>query len=264
MLHTMVKENSTVQRQTTMAGPNGCLEVFHWTTCDEGSPVAVLPNGYGMLRYAHTVCLSLATIGACPVALNFSGQGRSEGSLSLSSMTADTRAFLDRVISDTRGSPITILAHCTAMLPLIELNRRGYNWSGVKQIILYGYLANPVGHFERFLRKGRRYGVRINQSREQLPSFPPSEYAALPCELIVVHPRIPNNLYRASIEDVLDLVRIAHPRSFYLPDFGYAISDHPQKSKVDLIVTSFIAPYLGAEVSVNLLESSLSQILSSA
>lgn len=263
MFHTMVREKSAVQRRTSMTGPNGCLEVFYWTDCHEGPPVVVLPNGYGMLRYAHTVCLSLANIGACPVSLNFSGQGQSEGSLSLNSMTSDTHAFLDRVTSDTQGRHITILAHCTAMLPLIELNRRGYNWSGVKQIILYGYLANPVAHFERFLRKGRRYGVRINQSREQLPSFPPAEYAALPCELIVVHPRIPNNLYRASIEDVLDLVRIAHPRSFYLPDFGYAISDHPQKSKVDLIVTSFIAPYLGAEVSANLLHSSLSHILSS-
>lgn len=245
---------------TSWSGPYGCLEVFSNSAIDDAPRVAVLPNGYGMLKYAHSVCESLGRLGASVHAINCSGQGNSDGHLSLTSLAADIEFFLNNLRSNCESHCETILAHCTAMLPLLELNRSGFSWSGIKTIILYGYLAGPATHFARFIRKARRYHVRVAHNASDLPDFTPADYAALPCSFVVVHPRIPNNLYRASVEDVLQLATEASPQGFYLPDFGYAISDHPQSRKVDMIVDSFIAPYLGTTIAARMLHRSLSNV----
>ena len=239
------------------AGPNGMLEVFTWDASSDAPAVAVLPNGYGMLSYAHTVCEVLADIGASVSAVNFSGQGQSDGDLSLSSMTSDCGAFLERVIAGSGGQPVTILAHCTAMLPLIELDRQSFSWDHFKQIILYGYLATPSEHFARFLRKGRRYGVRVGQELDTLPEFLPEDYAAISCDLVVIHPRIPNNLYRAMPGDLQGLIETARPRSVFVPDFGYAISQYPQITKVRAIVESFIVPLLESDITRRLVQNAI-------
>ena len=248
-----------VMEMTSLAGPNGRLETFANSASRDAPRVVVLPNGYGMLQYAHSVCGSLSRLGVNVHAINCSGQGLSDGQLSLASLAADIEFFLSNLRDNSNSERLTILAHCTAMLPLLELNRSGFSWSGIETIILYGYLADPAVHFARFIRKARRYHVRVAHDVSDLPDFTPADYAALPCGFVVVHPRIPNNLYRASVEDVLQLATTASPRGFYLPDFGYAISDHPQSRKVDMIIDSFIAPYLGTAIAARMLHSSLSE-----
>lgn len=245
-------------------GPNGTLQTFFYGSHNENSSnVLVLPNGYGMLRYTKTVCLELANIGCSVFAMNFSGQGKSDGELSLDVMTEDACFGIKTARQHFDSSSGTIiLAHCTAMLPLLELNKKGFDWKGVDLIILYGYLARPVEHFTRFIRKGKKYDVRINQIPENLPCYGPEDYAAIPVPLVVIHPRIPNNIHRSSVSDVTKFVEIAKPKAFYVPDFGYAISDHLQSVKVRQIISSFISPYISVDSQANLIQMSLETIQS--
>ncbi len=252
---------SWLETQETLAGPNGNLQSFWYNENKRAHGVLVLPNGYGVLNYLRTVCQQLAEIGCSVFTLDFSGQGQSDAKLSLKTMTEDL-SFAIQMARERLNSSlgITILAHCTAMLPLLELSKKRYDLTGIRLVILYGYLAHPVEHFSRFLRKGKKYKIRIDQSPDDLPNYTSEDYAAFPVPLVVIHPRIPNNIHRASVTDVTKLVQIAKPKAFYVPDFGYAISNHEQVNNVKRIITSFVSPYISIELQASLIKVSLDAI----
>jgi len=249
---------ASAEQEEMQVGPSGNLQFFWYNINRMGPGILVLPNGYGALSYLKTVCTELADIGCSVSALNFSGQGESEGKLSLEAMTNDLDFALRTAYERfDMSNGLTVFANCTAMLPILELNKRGYDWSAVRLIILYGYLAHPAKHFPRFIRKARKYKVRVCQEPDSLPPYGPNDFAAIPVPLVVIHPRIPNNIHRASVSDVVELAEIAKPTAFYVPDFGYAISDHPQNVSVRKIISSFVSPHLSIDAQAHLITTSL-------
>ncbi|MCC7389434.1 MAG: hypothetical protein IT431_11765 [Phycisphaerales bacterium] len=202
----------------------------------------LLPNGYGVLRYAQSVGSAISSAGARDVvAMNFRGQGASDGVLDIAGCAADLRTVLDWV-----GAPAQLLVHCSAMLPLLTLKGTDPMWRSVQDAVLYGYLAQPAKHLDRFRRKAERYGVRFSEAVEQSGEFTVDRYAEIPVPLSLVHPQISENLRRASLDEVELLSRVGRLVQTRTPAEGYAIDDMPQESLVYGVCQSEILPLLEA------------------
>ncbi|MBX3386004.1 MAG: hypothetical protein KF768_05485 [Phycisphaeraceae bacterium] len=227
-----------------MATPNGRRQFFLYGDAEtlRDCNVFVIPNGYGVLAYAHDVGASLSRLGHRVCAVNVAGQGESEGLLSIAAAQRDLIWYLNQVAEER----VSLVVHCSAMLALLRVPATEPFWRRVDRIVLYAYLAHPDLHLDRFHQKAQRFGVRINPDLECLTGFGPDEYGALPVPLAVIHPRDRLNQIRASDADVEQLILAAHPYQLARPDGAYAIDDQPQSAVVSDIVTRLVHPFLTA------------------
>lgn len=222
--------------------PNGRRQFFLYGEAEalQDCNVFILPNGYGVLAYAHEVGATLSRLGHRVCAVNVAGQGESEGLLSLTAAQRDLTWYLNQAADE----PVSLVVHCSAMLALLRVPPTEPFWRRVDRIVLYAYLAHPDLHLDRFHQKAQRFGVRINPDPECLTGFGPDAYGALPAPLAVIHPRDRLNQIRASDVDVEELILAANPYRIARPDCAYAIDDEPQPEVVRDIVTRLIDPFL--------------------
>jgi hypothetical protein len=223
-------------------GPVGNLELLVFPgDKPESKPILVVPNGYGILGYTKTVCRELQPHASTVVAINVRGQGQSDGELEPIGAGQDVAAALCWLGRRSGDRKAVVYAHCTAMFYLLGLPAQHPVWQDVSQIILYAYLARPAEHYARFCRKARHYHVRLATDIGDLSRYVPEAYAGIPVPFSLVHPLRPANLRRASLDDVDQLRRAAHPRTVETPKEGYSISEREQERLVPSVMRHVIA-----------------------
>jgi hypothetical protein len=206
-----------------------------WPSKPAGEPVFLLPNGYGLLPYAESVCEELAARGKMVYSLDLRGQGGNPGEYSVPGAAEDIVAAVARV-SEQEAS-FHLLAHCSAALPLILLGNGAATWRSVKSVLLYHYLAEPQAHLDRFRMKCDRYG--------RLDCYGPKAYRDIPVPLAVVHPNIPANLFRADTQQIRELTEKADIAVITTPVSGYDINTNPQKAAVREAIDRDLLPLVG-------------------
>ena len=222
----------TVQpTELQLTGGAGKFSVQVWRPETKSrDPIFVLPNGYGLLPYAQSVCEEFAARGHSVYSLNVRGQGGNAGECSVSGAAEDIATAMSAI--SERETSFRLLVHCTAALPLIALGGNAPFWQSVKSVLLYCYLADPQSHFDRFRLKCARYGVRFVADGGQLDSYGPDSYRAIPVPLAIVHPLMPDNLRRASLPQVRELAKVTGATHLETPASGYNINTDPQKEIV--------------------------------
>jgi hypothetical protein len=225
-------------------GDAGTITLKTWRPSKQaGDPVFLLPNGYGLLPYAESVCEELAARGKMVYSLDLRGQGGNPGEFSVPGAAEDIASAVSHV-SEQEPS-FHLLVHCSSALPLILLGEDAENWRAVKSVLLYHYLAEPRAHLDRFRMKCARYGVRVADDVGRLDCYGPEAYRDIPVPLAVVHPNIPANLHRADMRQIRELAEKAGIGIIATPESGYDINTNPQKTAVREAVDRDILPLVG-------------------
>jgi hypothetical protein len=226
-----------------LRGEAGTIALKRWQpSATDGDPVMVLPNGYGMLSYAESVCTDLAARGRTVYSLNARGQGGNAGEYSVPGAADDIAEAVLHVSQEERS--FHLLVHCSAALPLIRMGADATFWQTVKSVVLYCYLAEPQAHLDRFRAKCEAYGVQLAQDVGRLDCYGPEAYNAIPVPLAVVHPEFPANHYRATAEQLRTLADAAGVSSVTTPEGGYDIKTSPQAETVAATIDRAILPLL--------------------
>ena len=131
------------------------------------------------------------------------------------------------------------------MLAILSWGESSSVWSSISGITLYGYLAQPKHHLERFYRRCRKYGVHLaDDPLDMTAGDHPEDYATIPVPWSLVHPLIPDNLVRADVSQLEKLQSASTPCFVDTPSFGYQIRNKPQHDLVEKIVDSSLGPAL--------------------
>jgi len=234
---------SSLDSQTSQS----VLNIFKYSAPEKKSAreVLVLPNGYGMLAYAQELCLQLPNNHNCNVVgVNCSGQGNSNGELSVLQAAIDIKNVINQLKTDNNGKKITLIAHCTGMYPLLHLASDANLWKNIQRIIIYGYLANPEIHINRFLEKASNFNVRLNEKYLDSKRLSIADYEKLPIPYVLIHPTILSNRIRATSDELKTFKNTRQLEAIHEPDFGYNIANFRQKKSVSNIVSSYIVRYL--------------------
>lgn len=228
-----------------LRGDAGSITLGSWLPRRPASDsVVVLPNGYGMLSYAESVCQDLATHGKRVYSVSARGQEGNPGEYSVPGAADDIAAAVAHL--EEREASFHLLVHCSAALPLIRNGENAAFWRAVKSVVLYCYLAEPQSHLDRFRAKCAAYGVQLAGDVGRLDCYGPEAYNAIPVPLAVVHPTFRTNQYRASSEQLLELTNRAAIASISMPRDGYDIKTSPQTKLVGEIVAREIVPLLAS------------------
>ena len=204
--------------------------------------LVVLPNGYGVLEYAKSVCAELAGYGYPVYTMNVRGQGESTGQYSIPGAAEDISVAIEHIKAEENS--LQLLVHCSAALPLLWLGPDAPLWKSVKAVLLYCYLAEPEKHLARFRLKCERYGIRGVKDVSRLDCYGPSAYRAIPVPLAVVHPQIPANRRRASLQQLQELASHLDSPEIRAPASGYDINSRPQHAVVQKTVERDFIPLL--------------------
>lgn len=238
--------NSNFQIHTSVLklnGGAGAITLKTWRpTTQLVESIFILPNGYGLLPYAESVCEEFAARGRTVYSLDARGQGGNLGEYSVLGAAEDIAEAVTHVAQ--QETSLHVLVHCSAALSLIHLGRDSAIWQTVRSVLLYCYLAEPQAHLNRFRLKCARYGVHLARDVGRLDCYGPASYRAIPVPLAVVHPRIPANLRRASLRQVHELAEKAGAVGITTPERGYNISTQPQKSAVREAIDRDFLPLL--------------------
>ena len=216
--------------------PAGKLEVFslHNNNAIE-QEVLVLPNGYGALEYCKSLGDKLSESWSNITIPNLRGQGQSDGEFSIQGGANDIE-YLCKEINSSSGKKITIIAHCSAIFCILSLTKNQEFWINIEKIILYGYLATPADHLGRFTKRAKKYGVKVQFTRDEFTKFTPNIYSEIPAPFYVVHPLSGINLLRANKLQLDELNVKGKPKVILTPEKGYEILDLAQKSLTSSIV----------------------------
>lgn len=229
--------------------PTGKLEVFslHNNNAIE-QEVLVLPNGYGALEYCKSLGERLSENWSNITIPNLRGQGQSDGELSIKGGAKDIE-YLCNEIKSSSGKKITIIVHCSAIFYILSLTKKQEFWVNIEKIILYGYLAAPADHIERFTKKAKKYGVKVQFNRNEIIRFTPGIYSEIPVPFYVVHPLSGINLSRANKVQLDELNIKGNPKLILTPEKGYEILDLAQNSMTSSIVRDYFNPILNKSIS---------------
>ena len=228
--------------------PAGKLEVFslHNNNAIE-QEVLVLPNGYGALEYCKTLGGRLSERWSNITIPNLRGQGQSDGELSIKGGANDVE-YLCKEIKSSSGKKITIIVHCSAIFYILSLTKKQEFWINIEKIILYGYLAAPADHIDRFTKKAKKYGVKVHVTRDEVTRFTPSIYSEIPVPFYVVHPLSGINLSRANKIQLDELNIKGNPKLILTPEKGYEILDLGQNAMTSSIVINCFNPILNNNI----------------
>jgi|LGOV01.1.fsa_nt_gb hypothetical protein len=237
-----MKQKVTSSRtDITLTGSAGGFVMHIWHPPKKtGDSVLVLPNGYGLLEYARTVCEELSSHGHNVYSIEARGQGRSDGEYSINGAAEDICDTLDRIHEQEKD--LHLLAHCSSALPLIYLGKNAPIWKAIKSVTIYCYLAEPHTHMDIFRHKCQRYGVRLAKSVGRLDCYGPEAYRSIPVPLTIVHPKMPTNLRRASLSQLHDIASKVDSLRIATPATGYNINAHAQKATVRTVIERDLLP----------------------
>lgn len=243
----MIKEPMKTKLLDT---PAGKLEVFylHNNNAIE-KEILVLPNGYGALEYIKTLGKRLSENWSNITIPNLRGQGQSDGELSITGGANDID-YLCKEIKSSSDKKITIIVHCSAIFYILSLTKKQEFWVNIEKIILYGYLAEPEHHIDRFTKKAKKHGVKVQFTRDEVTRFTPSIYSEIPVPFYVVHPLSGINLSRANKVQLDELNIKGNPKLILTPEKGYEILDLAQNSMTSSIVRDCFNPILNKSISV--------------
>ena len=222
-------------------------QILTWSADVEEKPVVlVLPNAYGLLRYAETLNGLLAEHGATVISLNARGQGEAAGCLSFNAASEDLcdAYHFARDLAKDKSAELYAIIHCSGLYAVLQAVRTGESFQDLKSIIVYSYLHDPARLFPTTRRKMRRLNIRFSDKIfEQIPG--PARVGELAIPMSIVHPTTARSLQRASIEDVRRFARVVNANSVEFPKYGYNFSNKPQSEVIEKIVSKYYLPYLG-------------------
>jgi len=244
-----IQKNTVKQTMRLLDGPAGKIQAISLSnTHVKKEQILVLPNGYGALEYSKTLGSVLSKKWSNILIPNLRGQGASDGELSIKGGAEDIIYLCNKIRSNS-DRKITIIVHCSAIFYLLSLVQEKKFWDGVEKIILYGYLARPTDHTERFIKKAKKYGVKGQFSRDEIAEFHSHIYSDIPVPFFVVHPLSVTNLARANKSQLDELMKNGNPELILTPEKGYEILDIAQDSAVSSIVTDCFNPIISGVAS---------------
>ncbi len=199
----------------------------------------ILPNGYGILKYIESLAEKLAPQTKEVIIPILSGQNGGDSKLGIETAVKEFKNIFTHVVgSDTR---VNMICHCSALLYLSEIKDERI-WKHIDKIILYSFLAHPDKHYDRFIKKSKRYGVAINEREMNLEKYSDMTiYEKIPCDIHVIHPKTDMNRLRASKKDLAKLSQLNNIITVVEPETGYEIEDDPQDDQVAYIINKYIS-----------------------
>jgi len=241
--HTRTVQGAAAPHRTILKGSAGRFCLMNWQPQQRRhDSVVVLPNGYGFLQYAKSVCEELSAHGYSVYTMNVRGQGESVGEYSIHGAAEDISVAIKHIKADEKS--LHLLVHCSAAMPLIWLGANAPLWKSVKSVLLYCYLAEPEKHLARFRLKCERYGVRLAEDVGPLDCYGSAAYRTIPVPMAVVHPQVPANLQRASLAQLEELADHLDSAEITAPASGYNINSFSQHAVVQETVERDFLPLL--------------------
>ncbi len=239
----MKQQITSSRTDVALTGRAGSFAMHIWRPSQKtGDSVLVLPNGYGLLEYARTVCEEFSSHGHNVYSIEVRGQGRSDGEYSIKGAAEDISNAIERIQEQEKD--LHLLAHCTSAFPLISLGKNALIWKTIKSVTLYCYVSEPQLHMERFRHKCQQYGVRLAKNVGQLDCYGPEAYQAIPVPLTIIHPKTPINLRRASLSQLYNMASKVASIQIITPTTDYNISTHAQKVAVRAVVERDLLPLI--------------------
>lgn len=208
--------------------------------------IAIVPNGYGALKYIDSLNVSLSKLTNSVHNIILPGQNGKEGTLTVLTAAQTIHDEINKIYIET-NKKVTVLTHCSSMLPLLQLascNKKNTLWDNVQQIVLYAYLAKPMNHVSRFLDKASKYNVDFGLVSSDIAHFSHRDYVNVPVDVHVIHARTPMNRLRADRNDLKLLQDSGGIATLQTPTDGYDIADLYQSSVVEQSVERNILPLL--------------------
>lgn len=227
--------NSTIQSQYFIKGAEGELEINKYESNSKDKDILVVPNGYGSLKYCETLGGLLSSEYSNVMIPNLRGQGMSDGELTLDGGGVD----LSSVIQSQDSEDITVISHCSSIYYFIEQYNNSEMFNKISKIILYGYLAHPERHLQRFSKKAKKYNVNFNVTKRDLTKYKISDYEKIKDILYIVHPLVGINLSRANQDELGEIEQVLGENRVFTPAIAYEIADLKQQDKIAYICDNY-------------------------
>lgn len=245
----VISETNTNDSVVLKDGYYGEIEVFSLENKHASKKdVVVLPNGYGNLKYCRAVGKKLSESWSKIYIPSLRGQGASKGTLTIHGGAKDVYSLCQK-INPISKKKIIIIVHCSAIFYLLALIEKEEFWRKIEGVILYGYLAKPLHHIERFEKKAKKYGVNVQYGLEDIEGINSSLYARIPVPFYVIHPLNRINLLRATKTQLDELKMNGNPSLIATPKKGYEILNSSQYESVSRIVKDHFNPIISGNIS---------------
>ncbi len=200
----------------------------------ENGQALILPNGYGYLGYIDGVKNELIKHSSKVYLPILSGQNGNKGTLTIKQAVSDLKEQLRSIVGQ-----VVVICHCSSLIVLNEIKSKSF-WAKVSEINLYSFLADPQRHYERFMFKARKYGVKMEQDISALHSyFDCSVYENIPKQIRIIHPKTKMNRLRATSSELKEMSKLKNVVSLEQPDIGYEIDNNIQTEETKFIVRNF-------------------------
>lgn len=205
------------------------------------NPLIIVPNWYWTLWYAKELLDVISQDYANTSLLELPGQTHTKGTLNFKSWSKE----LLKNINNNKNSKVNLLLHCSSLM-LLECISEDV-WDKLDKVIIYSYLADPQKHLLSFQRKSKIYGMRLDNSINNISRYvDPKVYEKIQADIHVIHPKIPLNVVRANDLDLETLSKNSNIVDIIQPVEGYEISNDNQSDKVEKMYSDYMKPILSA------------------
>lgn len=200
----------------------------------------VLSNSYGILKYTNELLELLSKDNKFNIfAFNLSGQGNSNGILSLENACNDLNSIFDFLNNNFHitNDNFYLYINCSGLFPVLELaKKRDLNF--IKKIVVYNYLHTPHRLYKQGLKNMDQYNVRhtnkpIDSNYNVFEGF---KFLSVP--VVIFHTRIKANVLRAKEDEIKLLCKTFPNITYFAPDVGYDIVDFSQYSLIEKVVNN--------------------------
>lgn len=205
--------------------------------------VLIIANCYGVLLYIQELMEEMYKAWEYNIfSFNLSGQGNSEGKVSLANFTEDLDLIYQFLMREYGISVnrLTTFISCSGLFPLTELVKKRDISKLTGNIIIYNLLYMPGPRFKAAVIKMKKYRVRfendpIDINYDIVLGLKKIESAKIP--IVIFHPQgIPENPQRATKEQLAFLENNFNNVEIYEPEDGFNIKDISQRKIICRVI----------------------------
>ena len=211
------------------------------------STTLILPNAYGNLKYIKSLENAINISTNSPVKKsNYIDKSTELDTATIKGAAQAVQNIIDEISGDTGDQCINIICHCSSVLPIVYGTTGTIDFSNVKNVVIYGLLAQPIDHLERFRKKSKYYGRYFDTTAQLsfIENFNERSIGIIPAHVHVVHANTKINSIRANNEQLRAVSKLPNVVDVFKPTTGYEIQDRPQLPAVDFIVSQYYTKIL--------------------
>jgi len=204
--------------------------------------VLIFPNGYGSLEYIKSLEVKIESLKLNVSTICIDSVNEVKHNYNHKTIREYLPNLLKNEITNSQSKNINIIAHCSSLTYFTELLETDFNeWDRIEKIILYSYLANPIKHYNRFIKKAQKKNITITERKNFLNKYSnPKIYENIPVPIEVIHSHTLMNKFRASDDELNKFLKNKNVISIEKPLHGYEILDLPQDEEIEYIFNNFI------------------------